>query len=120
MHFLGLAGNPRRYSEMTAGPFLQALQPVHVFISIAAFITIGAQLIFLFNFIWSLAAGKEAKEENPWHATTLEWSIPSPPPFDNFGGVEPVVYHGPYEFSVPGAADDYIPQHLAPELVRKA
>jgi cytochrome c oxidase subunit 1 len=65
-------------------------------------------------------AGKEAKEENPWHATTLEWSIPSPPPFDNFGGVEPVVYHGPYEFSVPGAADDYIPQHLAPDLVRKA
>jgi cytochrome c oxidase subunit 1 len=120
MHFLGLAGNPRRYSEMTAGPFLQALQPVHVFISIAAFITIGAQLIFLFNFFWSLFAGKEAKEENPWHATTLEWSIPSPPPFDNFGGVEPVVYHGPYEFSVPGAADDYIPQHLAPDLVRKA
>ncbi len=97
-----------------------ALQPVHVFISIAAFITIGAQLIFLFNFIWSLFAGKEAKEENPWHATTLEWSIPSPPPHDNFGGVEPVVYHGPYEFSVPGAADDYIPQHLAPDLVRKA
>ena len=65
-------------------------------------------------------AGKEAKEENPWHATTLEWSIPSPPPHDNFGGLEPVVYHGPYEFSVPGAADDYIPQHLAPNLVRKA
>jgi len=120
MHYAGLAGNPRRYSEMTAGPYLLALRPVHVFISIAAFITIGAQLIFLYNFIWSLIAGKEAKEENPWHATTLEWSIPSPPPFDNFGGVEPVVYHGPYEFSVPGAADDYIPQHLAPELVRKA
>ena len=120
MHFLGLAGNPRRYSEMTAGPYLLALRPVHVFISIAAFITIGAQLIFLFNFIWSVFAGKEAKEENPWHATTLEWSIPSPPPHDNFGGIEPVVYHGPYEFSVPGAADDFIPQHLAPNLVRKA
>jgi cytochrome c oxidase subunit 1 len=120
MHFLGMAGNPRRYSEMTAGPYLQALQPVHAFISIAAFITIGAQLIFLFNFLWSVFAGKEAKEENPWHATTLEWSIPSPPPHDNFGGLEPVVYHGPYEFSVPGAADDFIPQHLAPNLVRKA
>jgi cytochrome c oxidase subunit 1 len=120
MHYLGLAGNPRRYSEMTAGPFLIALQPVHKFITIAAFITIGAQLIFLYNFLYSLFAGKEAKEENPWHATTLEWSIPSPPPFDNFGGLEPVVYHGPYEFSVPGAADDFIPQHLAPNLVRKA
>jgi cytochrome c oxidase subunit I len=120
MHFLGLAGHPRRYFDTTAVPYLQTLQPVHVFISIAAFITIGAQFLFLFNLFWSLFKGKEAKEENPWHATTLEWSIPSPPPHDNFGGHEPVVYHGPYEFSVPGAADDYIPQHLAPELVRKA
>jgi cytochrome c oxidase subunit 1 len=120
MHFLGLAGHPRRYFDGTAVVYLAKLQPVHVFISIAAFITIGSQLLFLFNFFWSMKAGKEAKEENPWHATTLEWSIPSPPPHDNFGGLEPVVYHGPYEFSVPGAADDYIPQHLAPNLVRKA
>jgi cytochrome c oxidase subunit I len=120
MHFLGLAGHPRRYFDTTAVEYLQKLQPVHVFISIAAFITIGSQLLFLFNFFWSLKAGKEAKEENPWHATTLEWTIPSPPPHDNFGGIEPVVYHGPYEFSVPGAADDYIPQTLAPNLVRKA
>src|ERR1700687_5434887 len=120
MHFLGLAGHPRRYFDTTAVAFLGPLQPVHVFISIAAFITIGAQFLFLFNFFWSLKAGKEAKEENPWHATTLEWSIPSPPPHDTFGGIEPIVYHGPYEFSVPGAADDYIPQHLAPNLVRKA
>jgi cytochrome c oxidase subunit 1 len=120
MHFLGLAGHPRRYFDTTAVDYLQKLQPVHVFISIAAFVTIGAQFLFLFNFFWSLGWGEEAKEENPWHATTLEWSIPSPPPHDNFGGHEPVVYHGPYEFSVPGAADDFIPQHLAPELVRKA
>ena len=120
MHFLGLAGHPRRYFDTTAVEYLAKLQPVHVFISIAAFITIGAQLIFLFNFFWSLMAGKECKEENPWKATTLEWTIPTPPPFDNFAGVEPIVYHGPYEFSVPGAADDYIPQTLAPNLVRKA
>jgi len=120
MHFLGLAGHPRRYFDASAVTFLQKLQPVHVFITIGAIVTISAQLLFLYNVIWSLIAGKEAKEENPWHATTLEWSIPSPPPHDNFGGLEPVVYHGPYEFSVPGAADDYIPQHLAPNLVRKA
>jgi cytochrome c oxidase subunit 1 len=120
MHFLGLAGHPRRYFDGSAVTFLQKLQPVHVFITIGAILTISAQLLFLYNIIWSLFAGKEAKEENPWHATTLEWSIPSPPPHDNFGGLEPVVYHGPYEFSVPGAADDYIPQHLAPNLVRKA
>jgi len=120
MHFLGLAGHPRRYFDTTAVEFLKQLQPVHVFITIAAFITIGAQFIFLFSFFWSLFAGKKCEEENPWRATTLEWSIPTPPPFDNFAGVEPVVYHGPYEFSVPGAADDYIPQTLAPNLVRKA
>jgi cytochrome c oxidase subunit 1 len=120
MHFLGLAGHPRRYFDTTQVEFLKALQPVHVFISIAAFITIGAQLIFLFNFFYSLKAGKEAKQENPWRATTLEWTIPSPPPHDNFAGVEPVVYHGPYEFSVPGAADDFILQTMAPEKVRQA
>jgi cytochrome c oxidase subunit 1 len=75
MHFLGLAGHPRRYFDSSAVTFLQKLQPVHVFITIAAFITIGAQFLFLFNLIWSLYAGKEAKEENPWHATTLEWSV---------------------------------------------
>src|ERR1700722_8979113 len=120
MHFLGLAGNPRRYADLTGVNFLAPLHSVHYFITMAAMITVTVQLLFLFNFFYSLFAGKEAKEENPWHATTLEWSIPSPPPFDNFGGVEPVVYHGPYEFSVPGAADDYVPQHLAPNLVRKA
>jgi len=120
MHFLGLAGHNRRYFDGTAVEYMAKLQPVHVFISISAFITIAAQLIFLYNFLWSLKGGKKADDWNPWHATTLEWSIPSPPPHDNFAGVEPVVYHGPYEFSVPGAADDYIPQHLAPERVRKA
>ena len=55
---------------------------------------------------------------NPWNATTLEWTIPSPPPLDNFGGHYPSVYRGPYEFSVPGAQDDYIPQNLTPAEVR--
>jgi len=61
-----------------------------------------------------MKAGQKAAD-NPWNATTLEWSIPSPPPFDNFAGHIPVVYRGPYEFSVPGATDDYIPQHVTPE-----
>ena len=120
MHFLGLAGHPRRYFDIDRGDVPPEAAAGPCVYQHCGVITIGAQLIFLYNFIWSLIAGKEAKEENPWHATTLEWSIPSPPPHDNFGGVEPVVYHGPYEFSVPGAADDFIPQHLAPNLVRKA
>src|SRR6202790_844632 len=93
MHFLGLAGHPRRYADTTGVNFLAPLHPVHYFITIAAMITITAQLIFLFNFFYSMKAGQKATE-NPWNATTLEWSIPSPPPFDNFAGHVPVVYRG--------------------------
>ncbi len=119
MHYLGMAGHPRRYSDLSGANFLSPLLPVQRFISIAAFITIAAQFIFLFNFLWSLKFGKKA-EKNPWEATTLEWSIPSPPPHDNFAGVEPTVYRGAYEYAIPGAVEDYIPQHLAPEQVAKA
>src|SRR3984893_14599152 len=119
MHFLGLAGHPRRYADTTGVNFLAPLHPVHYFITMAAMITITAQLLFLFNFLYSLKAGQKATD-NPLNATTLEWSIPSPPPFDNFAGHVPVIYRGPYEFSVPGATEDYIPQYLAPERVGKA
>ncbi len=121
MHWLGLLGINRRYSSFESySPAVQAqVMPIQKFITIAAIITISAQLILLFNLLWSLWKGKKA-EINPWHATTLEWSIPSPPPHDNFAGKEPVVYRGPYEFSLPGVADDYVPQHLEPARVAKA
>ena len=109
MHWLGLAGAPRRYAQLTEFQFLRHLQPLHVFISVAAFVTLGAQLLFIFNFFWSMKKGKLAGM-NPWEATSLEWTVPSPPPHDNFGSVEPVVHHGPYEYSVPGAPKDYILQ----------
>ena len=115
MHFIGLEGNIRRYSQFTEVIFMKHLIPVHTFMSIAAFVTGGAQLIFLFNLFWSLFKGESATE-NPWEATSLEWSIPSPPPFDNFGGKHPVVYHGPYEFNVPGASEDYVMQ-ASPEVI---
>jgi cytochrome c oxidase subunit 1 len=116
MHFLGLVGRPRRYADLSGVNFLAPLHPVEFFISIAAFITIGAQFIFLFNFFYSLKWGKKA-EENPWRGTTLEWTIPSPPPFDNFAGRHVEVYRGAYEFSVPGAAQDFIPQDETPAEV---
>ena len=119
MHFLGLVGNPRRYSGDTPFEFLAPLRDVHQFITIAAFITAAAQLVFLFNFFWSRWRGPKA-ELNPWRATTLEWTVPSPPPHDNFGGHEPTIYRGPYEYSVPGHAEDFIPQHLSPDEVKKA
>jgi|694.fasta_scaffold62160_2 cytochrome c oxidase subunit 1 len=67
------------------------------------------QLPFIFNFFWSAWFGKKVESDNPWQATTLDWQTPTPPPHGNFTH-EPVVYRGPYEYSVPGAAKDFTPQ----------
>ncbi|HUO30905.1 MAG TPA: cbb3-type cytochrome c oxidase subunit I [Bryobacteraceae bacterium] len=109
MHLLGIAGNPRRYADFTNFDFLGKLIPIHTFMTHAAYLTAAVQLIFFFNLFWSMKKGKPAPM-NPWNATTLEWTIPSPPPFDNFGGRHPVVNHGAYEYSVPGAPRDFIMQ----------
>src|ERR1700726_718795 len=118
MHFVGLAGGIRRYADASAVAYLAKLQPLHLFMTIAAFVTGAAQLIFIFNFFWSLKFGAKASK-NPWDATTLEWATDSPPPLDNFGGDFPSVYRGPYEFSVPGAKEDFIPQNLPPAQVAR-
>jgi cytochrome c oxidase subunit 1 len=109
MHYLGMAGQPRRYSQFTELAYLHHLIPLNTFITYAAIITITGQFIFLINLFWSMAKGPKASD-NPWEATTLEWTTATPPPHDNFGGRTPVVNHGPYEYSVPGAAKDYIMQ----------
>jgi cytochrome c oxidase subunit 1 len=110
MHVMGLQGMPRRYAQFTEYEFLKSLHPLVLFVSVAAIITISAQLLFYFNLIWSLFKGKKAGE-NPWEATTLEWTTTSPPPHDNFAGRAPTVYRGPYEFAVPGAPNDFVMQH---------
>jgi cytochrome c oxidase subunit 1 len=114
MHYLGLAGNVRRYASFT-DDYMIPLIPVHKFITVAALLTGGAQLIFFFNLIWSRFKGPIASD-NPWEATSLEWSTTSPPPFDNFGGRHMVVYNGPNEYGVEGAAKDYVMQ-TSPEKV---
>jgi cytochrome c oxidase subunit 1 len=68
-----------------------------------------AQIPFIINFFWSMKGGKRVTSDNPWNATTLEWNTPTPPPHGNFL-TTPVVYRGPYEYSVPGAAKDFSPQ----------
>jgi cytochrome c oxidase subunit 1 len=114
MHYLGLVGNVRRYSAFV-DDYLAPLIPVHRFITIAALLTGAAQLIFLWNLIWSRFRGPVASE-NPWEATSLEWSTTSPPPFDNFGGKHPVVYHGPNELGVDGPdGTDFLMQTAAPK-----
>ena len=63
----------------------------------------------MINFFWSMFAGPKAPK-NPWHANTLEWEAPSPPPHGNFPGPIPTVYRGPYEYSSPLVPEDYLPQ----------
>ena len=109
MHYLGIAGGTRRYSQYTEVAYLQKLMPIHQFMTYAAIITIAAQFIFVINLFWSMFKGPKASD-NPWESTTLEWTTATPPPHDNFGGVTPVVHNGPYEYGVPGAARDYVMQ----------
>jgi cytochrome c oxidase subunit 1 len=108
MHALGILGHPRRYYTGTNFEYLASASSLHTLSTWAAFITIAAQSLFVINVFWSMFRGRRAGE-NPWEATTLEWITPSPPPHENFA-VDPVVNHGPYEYSVPGAARDYIMQ----------
>jgi len=108
MHNLGVAGHMRRIYDPTQYEFLQPLQPLNRFITIAAFCLGASQILFAINFFVSLFAGRRA-ERNPWRANSLEWSAPSPPPHGNFD-VLPTVYRGPYEFSPPGMTEDYLPQ----------
>ncbi|MFZ0969946.1 MAG: cbb3-type cytochrome c oxidase subunit I, partial [Candidatus Acidiferrales bacterium] len=115
MHYLGLAANIRRYSAFV-DDYLIPMIPVHQFITVAALLTGAAQLIFLFNLFWSMFRGKQAPA-NPWGATQLEWSVPSPPPFDNFGGKHPVVYHSAYEYGVQGSTGDYVMQDSPEKIV---
>jgi cytochrome c oxidase subunit 1 len=108
MHYLGLGGNIRRYSSFPAD-YMQGSLPLHRFITVAALATGAAQFLFLFNLIWSRFRGPLAAD-NPWEATSLEWSTTSPPPFDNFGGRHLVVEHGPNEYGSDGTGPDYVMQ----------
>jgi len=120
MHWLGLMTHSRVSSGRQLAAIVAAGSSLRIFITVATLLTVLAQGLFLINFLWSLFRGERVAECNPWRATTLEWSVGSPPPANDFGPSEPVVYRGAYEFSVPGVAEDFVPQHLAPEQVVKA
>jgi len=113
MHILGMGGHMRRIYDPTLYEFLKPMQPLNQFISYSAFLLGATQLLFAGNFIVSLFRGKKA-ESNPWHANSLEWSAPSPPPHLNWGEHVPTVYRGPYEYSSPEVAEDYLPQNRPP------
>jgi cytochrome c oxidase subunit 1 len=109
MHYIGIAGFPRRYYSWTNFEFSNMYTDLNMFVSVAAIITFGAQLIFLFNFFYSMYRGRVASL-NPWRSNTLEWTTPLHPKHGNWPGEIPTVYRWPYDYSKPGAAEDFIPQ----------
>jgi cytochrome c oxidase subunit 1 len=112
MHYLGLLGIPRRYHDIGEVAFIPpSAHTLNAFITVVA-LTVGfAQMVFLFNLVWSLFKGRPSGG-NPWRATTLEWQTPETPPgHGNWGKELPVVYRWAYDYSVPGAAQDFIPQN---------
>ena len=117
MHYLGLLGVPRRYYELGPTAFVPpSAATLNVFITVAALIVGAAQLVFLFNLARSLTHGKESGP-NPWNATTLEWQTPETPPrHGNWGKELPIVYRWAYDYSVPGAVRDFVPQNEPPPV----
>ncbi|PIQ83686.1 MAG: cytochrome c oxidase subunit I [Candidatus Omnitrophica bacterium CG11_big_fil_rev_8_21_14_0_20_63_9] len=110
MFILGIAGMPRRIYDYTAYTHLAQVGGLNRMMSVAAFVLVAAQVLFIINFFRSLAHGKVAGQ-NPWQANTLEWATASPPPHGNFT-TTPTVYHGPYEYSVPGRKEDWLAQNV--------
>src|SRR5690554_4146081 len=112
MHYLGILGIPRRYYANLSTDFIPAsAQDMNVGITIAALFVAVVQILFLVNLVWSLRRGKKA-DPNPWRATSLEWQTPeTPPAHGNWGPQLPVVYRWAYDYSVPGASRDFIPQN---------
>jgi len=109
MHNLGLGGMMRRIADPTVYDCLKQLQPLNVVCTIGAMGLGLATIPFVVNIVWSMLNGPKAPA-NPWNSTTLEWTVSHPIPHGNFA-VTPTVYHGPYEYSVPGLARDFLPQN---------
>jgi cytochrome c oxidase subunit 1 len=113
MHYLGFLGVPRRYYAFDSFEFIPpSAQELQAFITVVALIVGVFQLVFIFNLAWSAFKGKRANG-NPWRATTLEWQTPDTPPVHgNWGPKLPVVHRWAYDYSVPGAEEDFLPQNL--------
>ena len=111
MHFIGMAGLPRRYYTNTNFPLFDDLQNVNVIITVFALVGGAFQLVFLYNFFSSIFYGKRTVQ-NPWKSTTLEWTAPIKHIHGNWEGEIPHVHRWPYDYSKPGYDDDFVPQNV--------
>lgn len=111
MHFLGLAGLPRRYFTNAEFPIFDELQDINLIITVFALLGGIVQLVFLFNFFYSMWRGAKAPQ-NPWRANTLEWTAPVAHIHGNWPGEIPEVHRWPYDYSKPGHDEDFVPQNV--------
>ena len=109
MHFIGMAGLPRRYYTNSSFPLFDELADTNVLITMFAIVGAAFQLVFFWNFFYSIFKGKKAPM-NPWRSTTLEWTAPVEHMHGNWPGEIPAVHRWPYDYSKPGHDDDFVPQ----------
>ena len=109
MHFIGLAGVPRRYYANTAYQGFDGIVNINALISVFALLGAVAQIIFVINFFYSMYRGKKSVQ-NPWKSNTIEWTAPVEHLHGNWPGEIPTVYRWAYDYGKPGADDDFIPQ----------
>ena len=108
MHYEGLAGMPRRYYDFTSWESFKMFGGLNEFISFVSIIVFAAQLLFVFNFFYSIFKGRKVTTQNPWGATSLEWTTPIRPGHGNWVGEIPEVYRWPYDYAKDGR--EFIPQ----------
>lgn len=108
MHYQGLAGVPRRYLDYSQWSSFNQFTELNKFISIVSVVVFAVQLLFLFNFFYSIFKGRKVTTTNPWNSTTLEWTTPIRPGHGNWVGEIPEVHRWPYDYSKDGR--DHIPQ----------
>ena len=111
MHFIGMAGLPRRYYSNTNFPLFDDLADTNQIITMFALMGAAVQLVFLYNFMYNIFYGKKAPQ-NPWKSTTLEWTASQKHIHGNWQGKIPEVHRWPYDYSKPGYKEDFVPQHI--------
>jgi cytochrome c oxidase subunit I len=108
MHYEGLAGMPRRYYDFQIWESFKHFGGLNEFISVVSMVVFATQLLFVFNFFYSIWKGRKVTTQNPWEATTLEWTTPIRPGHGNWPGEIPEVHRWAYDYSKDGR--DFIPQ----------
>ncbi|MFI5095423.1 MAG: cbb3-type cytochrome c oxidase subunit I [Candidatus Acidiferrales bacterium] len=127
IHWLGLMARSRAaggdfaaISQLDASFGASFSASLRDLITVATILTVAAQVLFLLNFLWTLSRDEKTEDRNPWCATSLEWSVSSPPPLDNFGASEPMVYRGAYEFGPQAVGDDFVLQNAVSTFTEAA